>query len=118
MEEPSITYTISLLPIDLREHIISLLYEFKDCFALNYNEMIGLDRSLMEHHLPIRSEFHHFQQPPRRMSKEVELKIKDKITKLWKAKFNMPTRYVQWLANIVPLMKKNGKLQVREDFRV
>ena len=58
----------------------------------------------MEHRLPIKSEFHPFQQAPRRMSKEVELKVKDEIEKLLKAKFIRPIRYVQWLENIVPLM--------------
>ena len=71
----------------------------------------------MEHRLPIRPEFHHFQQPPRRMSKEVELKVKEEIEKILKAKFIKPIRYVQWLANIVPVMKKNGKLRVCVDFR-
>ena len=71
----------------------------------------------MEHRLPIKPEFHPFQQSPRRMSKEVELKVKEEIEKLLKAKFIKPTRYVQWLANIVLMMKKNGKLQVCVDFR-
>ena len=64
----------------------------------------------MEHHFPIKSEFHPFQQPPKRMSKEVELKVKEEIEKLLKAKFIKTTKYVQWWANIVPVMKKNGKL--------
>ena len=51
------------------------------------------------------------------MSKEVELKVKKEIEKLSKAKFIKLTRYVQWLANIVPMMKKNGKLRVCIDFR-
>ena len=71
----------------------------------------------MEHYLPIKPEFHPFQQPPRRMSKEVELKVKEEIGKLLKAKFIIPTRYVHWLANIVPVMKKNGKRRVYVDFR-
>ena len=44
MEEPRITYINSLLPTYLKEHIISLLQEFKDCFAWNYDEMPRLDR--------------------------------------------------------------------------
>ena len=48
----------------------------------------------MEHLLPIKSEFYPFQQPPRRMFKEVELKMKEEIEKLLKAKFIRPTRYV------------------------
>ena len=79
--------------------------------------MPGLDISLVEHRLPIKPEFHPFQQPLRRMSKEVELKVKEEIEKLLKAKFIKPTRYVQWLAIIVPMIKKNGKLRVCVDFR-
>ena len=71
----------------------------------------------MEYRLLIRPEFHHFQQPPRKLSKEVELKVKEEIEKLLKAKFISPIRYVQWLANIVHVMKKNRKLQVCVDFR-
>ena len=51
------------------------------------------------------------------MSKEVELKVKEEIEKLLKAKFIKPTRYVQWFANIVLVMKKNEKLRVCVDFR-
>ena len=71
----------------------------------------------MECRLPIRPKFHHFQQPPRRMSKEVKLKVKEEIEKLLKAKFISPTRSVQWLANSVLVMKKDGKLRVCVDFR-
>ena len=49
VEESRITYISSLLSINLKERIISLLQEFKDCFSLNYDEMPGLDRSLVEH---------------------------------------------------------------------
>ena len=51
------------------------------------------------------------------MSKEVELKVKEEIEKILKAKFMKPTRYVQWLENIVPVMKTNKKLRVCVDFR-
>ena len=112
VEGPRITYISSLLPTNLKEHMISLLQEFKYCFTCNYDEMPGLDRGVIEHRLPIRPKFHHFQQPPRRMSKKVELKVNEEIEKILKAKFIKPTRYVQWLANIVPMMKKNRKLWV------
>ena len=45
------------------------------------------------------------------------MKVKEEIEKLLKVEFIIPTRYVQWLANIVPVMKKNGKLRVCVDFR-
>ena len=94
VEEPRITYISSLLSTNLKEQIISLLQEFKDYFAWNFDEMSGLDRGHVEHCLPIKLEFHLFQQPPRRMPKEVELEVKEEIEKLLKAKFIRPTRYV------------------------
>ena len=117
VEEPRITYIGSLLPFDLKEGIIIILEKFKYYFAWNYDEMPRLNRSLVEHLLPIKSEFHPFQQPLRRMSKELELKVNEEIEKLLKAKFIIPIRYVQWLANIVHVIKKNGKLRVCVDFR-
>ena len=33
------------------------------------------------------------------------------------AKFIRPCRYVEWISNIVPVKKKNGKLRVCVDFR-
>ena len=43
--------------------------------------------------------------------------MKEEIEKLLKAKFIKPIRYVQWLANTIPVIKKNGKLWVCVDFR-
>ena len=117
VEEPRITYISFWLPSYFKKEIIATLREFKGCFSWNYDEMLGLDRSLVEHHLPFKQEFYPFKQPPGRMSKEVELKVKEEIRKLLKAKFIRPTMYVQWLANIVLVMKKNGKLRVCVNFR-
>jgi hypothetical protein len=37
-----------------QEGLIKLLEEYKDCFAWDYSEMPGLDRSIVEHRLPIK----------------------------------------------------------------
>ena len=60
VEEPRITYIGSLLSSDLKEGIITILLEFKDCFAWNYDKIPGLDISLVENLLPIKSKFHPF----------------------------------------------------------
>ena len=106
-----------VLPYDLKEGIIAILHEFKVCFAWNYDKMLRLDRSLVEHHLPIKLDFHPFQQPPKIMSKEVVLNVKVEIKKLLKAKLIRPTKYVRWLTNIVHVMKKNRKIRVCVEFR-
>jgi hypothetical protein len=47
-----------------REELIKLLREYKDFFAWDYSEMPGLDRSIVEHRLPIMSAFKPYKQPP------------------------------------------------------
>ena len=44
-------------------------------------------------------------------------KIKEEIERLLKSKFIITARYVECLANIVPVLKKNGSLRVFIDFR-
>ena len=51
------------------------------------------------------------------MFKELNMTVKEEIEKPLKGKFIRPTRHVQWLENIVLVMKKNGKLRVCVDFR-
>ena len=60
MEKPRITYISYLLPSSFKEGISETLQEFKDYFTWNYDEMPGFDRSLVEHLLPIKPEFHPF----------------------------------------------------------
>jgi hypothetical protein len=94
-----------------------LLKEYKDCFAWDYTEMPGLDRSIVEHRLPIKSEFRPYQQPARRCNPNILPDIKAEITKLIETKFIQQCRYAKWISNVVLVYKKNRKLRVCIDFR-
>jgi hypothetical protein len=101
-----------------REELIKLLKEYKDCFAWDYSEMPGLDRSIVEHRLPIKSGFRLYKQPPRKIYKdEVLANVKKEVERLIEANFIRPCRYADWISNIVPVYKKNGKMRVCIDFR-
>ncbi|XP_055960928.1 uncharacterized protein LOC130015223 [Mercurialis annua] len=116
-EQPQVTFVSKNLEVGLKTKLMVLLQEYKDCFAWQYSDMPGLSRTLVEHRLPIKPEFQPYRQPPRRVSKEVELKVKEEIEKLCKAGFIRPAKYSNWLANVVPVVKKNGKLRICIDFR-
>ena len=51
------------------------------------------------------------------MAPDITLKIKKEIERLVQAGFIRLARYVEWLSNIVPVLKKNGKLRICIDFR-
>ncbi|GKU97768.1 hypothetical protein SLEP1_g10860 [Rubroshorea leprosula] len=83
----------------------------------DYLEMPGLDHKLVEHKLPIAEGFRSYKQPPRRMSAEATLKVKEEIERLVNAGFIRTCRYAEWLSNVMHVLKKNGKLRVCVDFR-
>jgi len=111
------TYISAKIEEDLKVPLIELLKEFKDCFAWDYNEMPGLSREMVELRLPIHPDKKPVKQTPRRFAPQVLSKIKGEIERLLRSKFIRTARYVEWLANIVPVIKKNGTLRVCIDFR-
>ncbi|CAN6564249.1 unnamed protein product [Malus baccata var. baccata] len=104
-EDPRPIQISGLLEKEDRVQIICLLQEFRDCFAWHYTEMLSLDAALVEHRMPIKEGYKPVKQAPRRMSKEIEGKVKKEIERLVKAGFIRPAKYVEWLANIVPVLK-------------
>jgi hypothetical protein len=61
-DKPRPTFVSKKLDPSLREQMIALLKEYSDCFAWDYTEMPGLDRSIVKHWLPLKKGFQPFQQ--------------------------------------------------------
>ncbi|CAL2245408.1 unnamed protein product [Prunus armeniaca] len=80
--------------------------------------MPGLDRELVEHRLPIKEGYLPVKQARRRMSMDTELKVKEEIERLLKAGFIRPAIYTDWLANIVPVLKRKTRaVRICVDYR-
>ena len=72
---------------EYKRELIDLLKEFKDCFAWEYYEMPGLDRSIVEHQLSIKLGYRPFKQALRRFNPNVLDDIKKETERLLEAKF-------------------------------
>ena len=86
-DKPRLTYVSAKLDPKYKQELVSLLPEYKDCFAWEYYEMPGLDRKLVEHCLPIKPGYKPFKQAPRRIKPEVMADVKVETTWLYEAKF-------------------------------
>ncbi|XP_052728595.1 uncharacterized protein LOC128195360 [Vigna angularis] len=102
---------------EVREGLRALLKEFKDVFAWSYKDMPGLDTDIVQHKLPLKQECLPVKQRLRRMKPEMSLKIKEEVQKQFDAGFLAVAKYPQWVANIVPVPKKDGKVRMCVDYR-
>ena len=79
--------------------------------------MLGLDTDIVVHRLPLREECAPVKQKLRRVKLEMLLKIKEEVKKQLNAGFLEVAKYPQWVANIVPKPKKDGKVWMCVDYR-
>uniref|UniRef100_A0A2N9J4D2 Uncharacterized protein n=1 Tax=Fagus sylvatica TaxID=28930 RepID=A0A2N9J4D2_FAGSY len=116
-EEPKEVKIGTCSTIEQKEALIALLREFHEIFAWSYQDMPGLDTDIVVHKIPLKPECKPVKQALRRMKPEIILKIKEEVEKQLKAGFLSTVTYSDWVANIVPIPKKDGKVRMCVDYR-
>ncbi|PKI49419.1 hypothetical protein CRG98_030189, partial [Punica granatum] len=92
--------------------------EYQEVFAWSYADMPDLDPSIVEHFLPLDSEkFPPKRQQLRRQRASLLLRIKEEVVKQINAGFLEVCNCSEWVANIVPVEKKDGRVRVCVDYR-
>ena len=105
------------LSADKMSKLIDLLRSNLDVFAWSYEDMPGLDPSIVQHHLPILAHARLVKQKLRRLHPRWSLQVKEEIQKQLSIDFLSMVEYPEWLANVVPVLKKDDKVRVCVDFR-
>jgi hypothetical protein len=84
------TYVNRNLICEQNEEVHELLKGFVSCFAWEYTKMAGLNRSLVEHKLPIKQGFRPYKQPTRNYIPKIIGRVKEEVDRLLKARFIQP----------------------------
>jgi len=98
----------SLSPSE-KEDLISLVWEYIDVFAWNYEDMPGLDPHVVMHRLNINSDEKSVKQQQRRFRPEIMEAIQSEVKKLIDSDFIREEQHPDWIANIIPLPRKMGR---------
>ncbi|KAI5397492.1 hypothetical protein KIW84_063348 [Lathyrus oleraceus] len=107
----------ALLEESVKKGLIELLQEYVDVFAWSYEDMPGLDTDIVQHFLPLKPECVPVKQKLKRTHPDMAVKIKEEVQKQIDAGFLVTSTYPQWVANIVPVPKKDGKVRMCVDYR-
>jgi hypothetical protein len=89
--------------------LIQFLQKNRDVFAWFAKNLTGVDRNFVEHKLNIDATVKPRRQKPRKMSDDKVVGVKSEVQRLPDASVICEVMYPKWLANTVPVKKKNRK---------
>uniref|UniRef100_A0A2N9HZJ3 Integrase catalytic domain-containing protein n=1 Tax=Fagus sylvatica TaxID=28930 RepID=A0A2N9HZJ3_FAGSY len=109
-EEPREVKIGTRCAAEQKEALIALLREFHEIFAWSYQDMPGLDTDIVVHKIPAKARMQARQTST--ATDEARSHFEDQGRR-WKSKlkagFLSTVTYSDWVANIVPVPKKDGK---------
>jgi len=98
----------SLSPSE-KEDLISLVREYIDVFAWNYEDMPGLNPQVAMHHLNVNPDVKLVKQHQRRLRPEIMEAIQSEVKELIDSGFIREAQHPDWVATIIPVTKKMGR---------
>lgn len=111
-EKPLVISISAKLTEEEREPLLTLLSEFKDCFTERYEDMSGLATEWVCHRLPTFPDWRPVQQDWRFMRVETQITVKEVVENMYRSGIICIAKYIEWLSNVFPIRKKNGKMCV------
>ena len=91
--------------------------DLRDVFAWSYEEMPGIDPSIVVHEIPTYPGAKLMRQCLHPVHPHKAAAIKAEAEKLMNASFIYPIPLTEWVSNIVPVDKKQGIIRVCVDYR-
>jgi hypothetical protein len=101
---------------DEEGNLVQFLQKNKDVFAWFAKDLTRVDRNFIEHRLNIDPSVKPQRQKLRKMSDDKVVVVKSEVQRLLDATVICEVMYPKWLANTVPVKKKNGKWRMCIDF--
>jgi ribonuclease HI len=104
------------LPEKQRDRYVNLMKQFSDVFSWSYEDLKVFDTDIMQHKIPLNPGSKPFKQKSRQFNPLLLPIIEKELKRLLDAKIIVPLRYSEWVANLVPVRKKNGEIRLCVDF--
>jgi hypothetical protein len=91
---------------------VDLFKEYVDVFAWKYEDLKTYDTTIIQHRIPLKPRTKPFRKKMRQVNPILLPIIEKEVKKLLDAKIIIPLRYSEWVANLVPVRKKNGEIRL------
>jgi hypothetical protein len=81
---------------------------FADIFAWLYEDLKTFDIDIIQHKIPLKAGSNLFRQKIRKFNPMLMSIIEKEMKRMLDARIIVPLRYLDWVANFVPMRKKSG----------
>jgi hypothetical protein len=98
------------------EELLKFLYKNKDVFAWSTSDLCGVSREINEHRLDIDPSVRPKKQKLRKMCDDKVAAVRVEVQRLLDGNIIREVKFPTWLANTMPVKKKNGKWRICIDF--
>jgi hypothetical protein len=116
-ENPKIIKLSKAIAAEQKDRYVSLIKKFADIFAWSYEYLKTFDTDIIQHKIPLKAGSKPFRQKIRQFNPMLMSIIEKEMKRMLDAKIIVPLRYSNWVANLVPVRKKNGEIRLCVDFR-
>jgi 2C-methyl-D-erythritol 2,4-cyclodiphosphate synthase len=89
--------------------LLQFLDKNNDIFAWSTFDLVRVSREVIEHKLQVNPHVKPMKKKLHKMSEEKVEAVKVEMQRLLDVRFIREVRYLQWLANVMMVRKKNGK---------
>jgi len=115
LPDKMVTINATLEPEEEKE-LLEFLRKNQNVFTWSASDLRGVSRDIIEHRLDINPNIKSKKQKLRKMTDEKVAAVKAEVQRLLDANVIREVKYPTWLANTVPVKKKNGKWHMCIDF--
>ena len=91
--------------------------EYSYVFSWIYSDLKAYDTIIIQHIIPIKKDEIPFKKRQRIINPKMLPLTEKEIKKLFEEKIIVALRFSRWVANLVPVKKKNGEISLYIDFR-
>ena len=96
---------------------LNLFKIYKVVFAWSYEDLKSFDTNIVQHKIPLKSGINPCKKKLRKINPLLLPSIENEVRKLLQGNIIVPLRYSEWIANLVPIQKKNGEIRLCVDFQ-
>jgi hypothetical protein len=102
---------------EFKKDYVKLMKDFPDIFTWSYDDLKVYDTKVIQHVIPLKEDQKPFKQKMRWINPLLLPLIKKEVKKIFDAKIIVSLRFLKWVANLVHVRKKSGKIRLCVDFQ-